>query len=350
MGFYSCAASTSDNYAPFETTSDGETDSRKWMPIYSTASSNPSSHIVLPSQSLHTNQAMISFLVRTVTLGITEPSAGANSSSVSAGSANSAAQASTSKGSSIGAIAGGVGGGVAAVAILAVVGFLLCSRRRQRPSEPRGGGALPTTEQMAAVAAEKTRQSRYPDSFTDEFPLPSRDGKHSSSAETHSIAGSDMLLPPSASVASLSPRTHVADLCNDSVSSMHSARSTRPSSQHRTKHQPSSGIIPVGISELPARTSRDVSAVLNLQPPPQFARPRSDLLELSSMALKTPTVEMAVPLVLATATPVELDGTSVVRPDRSRDGSRQTSRQPSRQASRQASRQTSRDRKSVGES
>jgi hypothetical protein len=240
---------------------------------------------------------------------------------------------------------------------------MLLTRRRPADSErlpdTRDGGdngfPPPTAQQqMAAVAAERAaRGPRY--SFQDdedEFPVPggARDTKHSF-AETRSMSGSDA---GAASLASLSPPLHVADLCNDSVSSMHSARSTRPPSQHRSARQAqqqqqhaTSGVIPVGISELPERTSRDVSAALDLPMPPpvggvQYANRNSDVLELSSMECKTPMVQVAIPLMLATAMPVELDGTAISRPDRSRDASRQ----PSRQASRQASR----ERKSVRQS
>jgi hypothetical protein len=350
MGFYSCADYTSSGFDTFATTSDGAKTPRVWAPIYASAAS---SGVSLP-QSLHTNQAMISYLIRTVTLG----SGSSSSSAANSATSTAASVAQASKGSSIGPIAGGVGGGIAAVALIGIV-FMLCTRRKRGPAAgPPGGGALPTAEQMAAVAADRPRYS-----FQDDFPVApgSRDGK-GSFADTRSLGGSDAGYGASGSVVSLSPPLHVADLCNDSVSSMHSTRSTRPSSQHRSKasplqqhpsplvHHPSplqhhptpsatSGVIPVGISELPERTSKDVSAALGLPAPPpigtQFANRNSEVLELSSMECKTPMVQVAVPLVLATATPVELDGTAIARPDRSRDGSRQPSRQASRTASRE---------------
>ena len=341
MGFYSCADSTSKGYDTFSTTSDGAKTARVWTPIYASGSTG----VALP-QSLHTNQAMISYLVRTVTIG-----SGVSSAANSASTASSSAQSSSSKtSSSHGPIAGGVGGGIAAVALIGVVFMLLTRRKRPAASERLpdtrdGDGGHPTAaQQMAAVAAERAREPRY--SYQDDFPAPGGhdDAKHSF-AETLSIAGSDAG-HAAVSVASLSPPLHVADLCNDSVSSLHSARSTRPPSQQRRSRQQqqsslasTSGVIPVGISELPERTSREVAVTLDLPPPltvgVQYANRNSDVLELTSLELKTPMVHVAVPLVLSTATPVELDGTSIVRPDRSRDGSRQPSRQPSRAASRE---------------
>lgn len=123
-GFFSCAASTSSSYAPFETTYLGEMDSHSWTPVYddSTTVGGKSAPAFLLSASTANNANGLSVTV--------------SSSSTSSTATTPAVTIKPKKKSNIGVIAGGVVGGLLLLVAIGAGVVILCVKKRQSNYPP----------------------------------------------------------------------------------------------------------------------------------------------------------------------------------------------------------------------